>query len=289
MNRPAERIVRDTERRVMKHYADKLNSLRSTLSKYFARYEEEGVLTYEQMVKYDRLAKLEKELFGEMNELYQDNGTQIRRMLRETYKEAYYRKAWELETMTRAKLGYSFVKPEVVKRAIQNPISGLTLNERLSRNRADVILRLKEQLTQGLVQGESYRKIAGRVKEIVEKDTYSAMRIVRTESGRVYNSGEYDSVTHAAKQGVELAKVWIASSDDRTRESHEDLDGKRIPVDEEFKINGFSALYPGDFGVAKEDIHCRCTVGYEVVALDKPEDDSLSNMDYDTWKTERLH
>ena len=290
IDRFIEPIVKQTERSILQTYARRLRGVQSSLARVFAKYEQDGKLTYDEMAKYNRLQSMEKEILDEVRQLHRDGGRQIRSAMREVYRESYYRTGWALETSTRAKLGYSYVKPDVVNAVLQNPMTGLTLNERLSRNRAQTLIRIKEQLTRGLIEGESYRKMSSRIKDVVEKDTYSAMRIVRTESTRAYNTGMFDSVEHASERGLVMVKRWISSGDDdRTRDSHLDLDGQEVPIGEEFKIHGHSALYPGDFGVAEEDINCRCTVAYEVVSIDKPEDDSLSGMKYDDWKRNRLY
>ena len=45
------------------------------------------------------------------------------------------------------------------------------------------------------------------------------------------------------------------------RDSHSAMDGQRQPVTNPFRSpDGFTAMYPGDFGVASEDINCRCVV-----------------------------
>ncbi len=49
--------------------------------------------------------------------------------------------------------GVRGVTPEVVKRAVINPVSGLTLNDRLEKHRQEVIYNIKQQLGTGLTQG----------------------------------------------------------------------------------------------------------------------------------------
>ena len=56
-------------------------------------------------------------------------------------------------------------------------------------------------------------------------------------------------------------KVWLATLDDRTRDTHRLLHDQRVPLDGTFKtVDGASAIAPGQFGVAGEDINCRCTM-----------------------------
>jgi len=90
---------------------------------------------------------------------------------------------------------------------------------------------------------------------------WQAMRIARTETTTAMNT----AMDVAAEQtGIMIEKVWIASIDDRTRDSHADLDGVQVPKNEPFRTsNGNSLDYPGDpNGRPEEIINCRCTVGY---------------------------
>jgi len=278
-----------TEREIMKNYARQLRGMRSKLADIFDKYFREGKLDYAEIQKYGRLSKLEQEIIRDVMKLYDDDGKLLRETLTEVYNTSYYRTAWALETETRARLGYSAVDLKTVQLSIQNPFTGLTLNERLERNRTNLIYGLKEELTRGFVNGDTYPQISRRVKDLLEGDAGKAIRIVRTESTRIYNEAQYDSILHAAEQGIIMTKTWISSRDDRTRESHEMLDGVTIPVDEPFVIDGDEGMFPGDFSEARNVINCRCTVEYNVVAINKPTHDELGDMSFDDWMNDRLH
>ena len=288
-----ERIINSlalkTEREIMKNYARQLRGMRSKLADIFDKYFREGKLDYAEIQKYGRLSKLEQEIIRDVMKLYDDDGKLLRETLTEVYNTSYYRTAWAIETETRARLGYSAVDPKTVQLSIQNPFTGLTLNERLERNRTNLIYSLKEELTRGFVNGDTYPQISRRIKNLLEGDAGKAIRIVRTESTRIYNAAQYDSILHAESQGLEMTKTWISSRDDRTRESHEMLDGVTIPVDEPFVIDGDEGMFPGDFSRAENVINCRCAVQYNVVAINKPTHDELGDMSFDDWMNDRLH
>jgi len=55
-------------------------------------------------------------------------------------------------------------------------------------------------------------------------------------------------------------KQWVATLDDRVRDTHLDLDGEIVPLGEPFTAGGYSAQNPGEFGIASQDINCRCTI-----------------------------
>ena len=278
-----------TEREIMKNYARQLRGMRSRLADVFDKYFQEGKLDYSEIQKYGRLSKLERDIIQEVMKLYDDDGKLLRETLTEVYNTSYYRTAWALETETRARLGYSAVDLKTVQLSIQNPFTGLTLNERLERHRTNLIYGLKEELTRGFVNGDTYPQISRRVKDLLEGDAGKAIRIVRTESTRIYNEAQYDSILHAEEQGITMTKTWISSRDDRTRESHEMLDGVTIPVDEPFEIDGDEGMFPGDFSRAENVINCRCAVQYNVVAINKPTHDELGEMEFDDWMSDRLH
>lgn len=283
------RMAIDLEREIMKNYARQLRGMRSKLADIFDKYFQEGKLDFSEIQKYGRLSKLEQSLIKDIMELYDDDGKLIRDTLAQVYEQSYYRTAWALETETRARLGYSAVDPKTVQLSVQNPFTGLTLNDRLERHRTNLIYGLKEELTRGFVNGDTYPQISRRVKDLLEGDAGKAIRIVRTESTRIYNAAQYDSILHAENQGLEMTKTWISSRDDRTRESHEELDGVTIPVDEPFEIDGDEGMFPGDFSRAENVINCRCAVQYNVVAINKPMHDELDGMGFDDWMNDRLH
>ena len=87
------------------------------------------------------------------------------------------------------------------------------------------------------------------------------MCTVRTESGRIYNTASLDSGKAAkAKTGADLVKVWDSTLDSLTRPHHRQLDNQVRELDEDFEVDNLSASAPGHFGIAKEDINCRCVV-----------------------------
>ena len=46
----------------------------------------------------------------------------------------------------------------------------------------------------------------------------------------------------------------------RTRPHHAMLDGQIRELEEPFDVAGRKALFPSGFGIASEDIHCRCAL-----------------------------
>ena len=69
-----------------------------------------------------------------------------------------------------------------------------------------------------------------------------------------------DGMYRAEYLGNKMHKAWIATADNRTRDSHASLDGKEIPLDKIFD-NGCSR--PRDpNGTPAEICNCRCSLKY---------------------------
>ena len=256
---------------LQKQYSIALKETRKNIADAYAKYSVANELTYAEMNKFSRLAKLEESITAELNTLYSGSGKEIRNSVGKIYAESYYFTGYTLETEAQTKLAYTLLPKDQITRAVQNPISGLTLNERLANNRRLIILKTKEQLTQGLIQGESIRTISNRIKEVYEGDLNKSVRIARTETNRARNLGTLDSYEHAKNKGLEFDTVWIATIDDRTRDSHADLDGQKADKDGLFHVHGLSTTGPSQFGIASEDIHCRCSTRVEFKDLEATE------------------
>ena len=54
--------------------------------------------------------------------------------------------------------------------------------------------------------------------------------------------------------------------DDKVRDTHSYLQSKKVPIGEEFfTYDGDSALYPGGFKSAENNVNCRCFLTYSLV------------------------
>lgn len=116
---------------------------------------------------------------------------------------------------------------------------------------------LKKSLLEGIGEGESPTKLRDRVKGYFDYcENYRAEAIARTEVVGSYNAG----TTEGYKQsGVVAGSEWVATQDDRTRDTHADMDGQKVGLGEMFvSPSGAKAEHPGGFGVPEEDINCRC-------------------------------
>ena len=122
------------------------------------------------------------------------------------------------------------------------------------RTLARVTRNINEILTQGYTSGKGINVIAqAMTTRFNQLETWEAKRIARTEIHNAHNNAvmkTYETL------GVEYTQ-WVAADDDRTRDSHVELNGEIIPMGGTYS-NGLQ--YPGDTnGDIEEWINCRCS------------------------------
>ena len=154
--------------------------------------------------------------------------------------------------------------------------------------------KVNRQVTLGIVEGESLEKIAKRLAENLSTQNLNHMRtFARTAMTGAQNAGREQSLKRAQEMGLNVVKQWMATLDERTRDSHRHMDGETIKVGDKWHHYKFSngLRYPGDpEGPAREVYNCRCTlVGdledfpSEFERYDNIDGKPIKNMTYDEW------
>ena len=87
--------------------------------------------------------------------------------------------------------------------------------------------------------------------------TWMAQRVARTEVISANNAGSFDSYK---ANGVEM-KEWSTAEDEDVRDSHIEVHGDVVPLNEPFLVGSSEMMHPGDpNGGPEEIINCRCAV-----------------------------
>ena len=95
---------------------------------------------------------------------------------------------------------------------------------------------------------------------------YRSENIARTESVRTLSEASLEATRQMQEQaGIpddRITRVWHATNDKRTRESHREMNGQERGINEAFESGEGNLLrYPGDPNApANDTINCRCTV-----------------------------
>ena len=277
------------EKEIRKIYKELLKELQSYIADIYISYSEDDMLTYSDLAKAGLDARFLEEVEQRINGITPKVAQEISNTVSATYEACYdgmrnavVKAAGDRELLKQAFSTVKATTPDVIKRAVENPVSGLTLKDTLEKHRKEIIYDIKRNIGVGLVNGDRYSTMARRIAESLDGDYKKSIRIVRTETHRVQESGFNDAATalndtlKQGKSGYVMAKTWRTMQDSRVRPSkqkgkarkynHIKMDGVTIPQDEKFKLpSGATCMCPSQTGVAGEDINCRCYLSYDLV------------------------
>jgi len=298
MDTVAERLTEQKIRQdLIPAYRDSLKEVRSKISVLYEKYATDGKLSMAEVSKYNRLANLEKDIAKELKGLGNKQRAATKKVIKDVYEESYYRTAFAVERDAQAKLRFGQLPAKQVEAAVAGPI---VWQDSVQDHLNQIHRQVKRDITAGIVQGKSYPDVAKDISDRLGTGAKRAEKIARTECHRARETGKKESLEHAHDQGVMAKKVWVSSLDDRTRESHQELDGQSVPVKDEdgnpglfvSPVTGAEAPAPGQFGEAKEDINCRCAIkgeieGYESEVRRSREDGMIPQTTYPEYAEEK--
>jgi len=262
--------ITKAESQIDKMFARRLKELLGQLAQMYAKYGDGEELTFTDLNKQGRFKKEMKVIVEALGEDYRKLMEDIQALMEYQYIENYLRTAYVMEFAAQTELGFGVPSLETIKAAIVNPIDLLTLPQLMETNRREITRRLQMDISQGILAGEGYAKVAARIEKSVGFGKVKAKRVARTEGHRVQTTARIESAKVAAKH-ANLTKMWMSGLDSRVRTAHRKLDGKVVGIDDIFvSTAGGKGQGPGVMWNASDDCNCRCTLVFLVNGI-KPE------------------
>ena len=164
-----------------------------------------------------------------------------------------------IEGMTKGSVSMRLLDDQAIQRLVMRTPRLLPKIDD-AKNGAYLNGKLRHEVTQGIIQGESIDEVARRVSTVTGADRAAALRQARTAMTSARNGARQEVAERAVDMGIEVRKRWLATLDGVTRDSHQHLDGETIDVSEKFS-NGLE--FPGDTSGRPEELYnCRCTMTY---------------------------
>lgn len=256
-------------------YVDIVKELKKSLLAEYQSYEN---LSRSKKMDLKRMSAMLEAIDSQSQKLKTGlNGT-IPDYLEKVGKMAYNELFYEYE-QTRSAIQFALLPEEELKTIIETPVAGLRLSQRINDGVvSDLRKNIKSELTRSFVHGLSYQRTAKRLSELGSSSYRRALNITRTEAGRVSAIARQRSQKEAVDLGIEFKKMWVATLDKRTRNTHQHLDGQQVGPEEYFEHNGLRTLQPHMFGIASEDCNCRC----RTISRLKDDDTPLLRRDSET-------
>lgn len=300
-----EKELRKEYQQAAKEVQEKLNNYMETfvqMDKKMAEKVKLGEMTQKEYMQWrtrhiaigERWSVLRKELAADYTQADKIARTLVNNKMADIYAINFNFGTYQMEHDAGVDTAFTLYNRNTINKLVKEnpkllPNPGKKLAERIRKGEVQRYNEksLQSALIQGLLQGESIPAIAKRVADQVGESNYnSAVRNARTMVTGAQNSARLDAFKRGEEMGIEMEKMWLATHDDRTRDTHRELDYVQIPLDEEF-ANGL--MEPGDIsGDPSEVYNCRCSMRSVIKKLDreayKYRSDEVEGMSYEEWK-----
>ena len=171
----------------------------------------------------------------------------------EVYRASYNKTAYEIEKLTGQKMD-----------PLQGSVPLAPIRMNVTKDEAWNARKITSGAASGVSSGESLDETASRIAHTVATQNRDAfLRNARTYLTGAQNAGRDAAMQAAHDAGLYIRKMWIATLDNRTRDTHRELDGQVVDIDQPFTVNGDTIRYPGDPQAKPALVYnCRCTLGF---------------------------
>lgn len=323
----AEKRVQE---RLVKIYSKARKDMMEQMKEFNARFAQKdqekrakvkaGQMTQEEYDKWKRMQVLQSDIwrqkFEQATKTLEDANRQALRVINgekmDVFAENANYEAYRISKDTGIGYGFSVYDKDTVGKLIREQpelMPRKVVNGK--KDRAWNRTKISNAVTQSIIQGDSLPEMTERIaRETAHENDAAMARYAATAMTSAQNAGRMETMERAKGMGIKVRKKWIAMLDARTRDSHAELDGQVVDIDEPFITHNRDGslaeiMFPGDPQADGEQVwNCRCTLGYvyeeypdaedaERIAAEyyRDEDDNLrsrpayvKNMSYNEWK-----
>ena len=169
----------------------------------------------------------------------------------------YIRRALE-QGLTDALGAFDITDPTDARRL--DRLLELRLGQMVQNVSPETKTRVRNVVVNGIEQGLTTNEVQAALMQDAAFGASRALRIARTETTTALEEGADEGYSAASDAGVKFELQWLTARDGSVRDSHRTMDAQTQPPGVKFTSGaGHKTLRPGGFGIASEDIQCRCT------------------------------
>lgn len=263
-----DKLINQADKEIETLFAKRLKEIKQIIANMYEKYDrDEPQVTWTEFNKYNRLNKELNRIGQMLSQDYREVAKAIKQSQQNIYIEKYMMSLFLYEVASQTSMNFDIPTAQTIQTAIEQPIEFIKLVPTLQKHRDDTLKRIRTHITQGIMSGEGYSKIAKALRNDLGMSKAQSVRVARTETGRALSQAGLDSAMVAKDNGLDMKKRWYATKDTRTRDTHRHLDGTSVDIEDNFHSSGCVGPAPKLFvGVAsaKENINCRCKLLYYI-------------------------
>lgn len=241
-----EKAVKESKE-LIKAYKRSLERVRKEIADIYMAYNVNGELGIGRTQRYSVLVQLEKELVKQARELGATDVEVTTKILEDVYEESYYRTAYILDQNTEMDINFAILRPEFVEQAVFMPIENEMFSDRIWKNKAKLVGRVRDDVEQAMIEGTDIRKLAREISKDFGSSIYESQRLIQNEVARCHTQA---SMQIYEDSGVVQKVLFNATLDELTSNICQGLDGQEFElskapkIPEETHVNCRSCLIP---------------------------------------------
>lgn len=187
-----------------------------------------------------RLENLKAGIDNAILKLYDKQQITMYDMLKEGYQDGYYRGMFRIQHGIGIGTDFTGLNERAVRKAVLTDHGKGNFSSRLYNHSKTLSKEIQENLTVGIIRGESIDKMARRISKRLDVSMSNAKRLVRTETAYIHELAALDSYKEA---GITTYR-FVATLDNRTSEICQELDRKEFPVEKATPGENFPPMHP---------------------------------------------
>ncbi|MGU3443302.1 minor capsid protein [Bacillus cereus] len=216
-------VLNKTEREIRKKGLTDYLAYLSEVDSAIKDSMEQEIKQHLNLAKVTRLDAVSSEMLRVLSDQAIQDEKAIRKQMTTIYTETLLRNKYEF-----LKLGIEtpvyILNEKMIKDILSYPWSGENFSNRIWNNKKKLLQVLREELTQGVIQGLHADEVAERLAKKMNVEMRHAITLVHTESAYFYNKGTLDSYGEA---GIEQYKLHV-TFDRRTSPVCRSLDTGKV-------------------------------------------------------------
>ena len=289
-----DKLINQADKEIETLFAKRLKEIKQIIANMYEKYDrDEPQVTCTEFNKYNRLNKELNRIGQMLSQDYREVAKAIKQSQQNIYIEKYMMSLFLYEVASQTSMNFDIPTAQTIQTAIEQPIEFIKLVPTLQKHRDDTLKRIRMHITQGIMSGEGYSKIAKALRDDLGMAKAKSVRVARKETGRALSKAGLEREMIAKDNGLDMKKRWYATKDTRTRDTHRHLDGTSVDIEDNFHSSGCIGPAPKLFvGVAsaKENINCRCKLLYYIDEDELPttmrtkEDGVIPFTNYREWE-----
>ena len=187
-----------------------------------------------------RLENLHASIDQEILKLYDKQQMTMYDILKDGYEDGYYRSIYKVHQNIGIATDFTRVNEKAVRQAVMAKHGKANFSERIYGHCKNLSEDIKENLTVGIIRGESVDKMAKRISKRLNVSMSDAKRLVRTETAYIHEQATLDGYKEAGITSYQ----YMATLDGRTSEICQELDGKTFLVEDAVPGTNLPPMHP---------------------------------------------